>query len=128
MGGYADPYSDFGRLSGEIWRAVRLVVDTGIHAQRWTQDQAVQYALQNSPRPELSVQSEVRRYFNNPAQATAYKIGMLKIMEVRARAETELGDDFSIKAFHDAILGSGSLPMMALEAKIDAWIASARKE
>ena len=74
------------------------------------------------------MQSEVRRYFNNPAQATAYKIGMLKIMEVRARAETELGDDFSIKAFHDAILGSGSLPMMALEAKIDAWIASARKE
>ncbi|MCH7671309.1 MAG: DUF885 domain-containing protein [Proteobacteria bacterium] len=126
MGGYADPYSDFGRLSGEIWRAVRLVVDTGIHAQRWTQDQAVQYALQNSPRPELSVQSEVRRYFNNPAQATAYKIGMLKIMELRARAETELGDDFSIKAFHDAILGSGSLPMPALEAKIDAWIASVR--
>lgn len=124
MGGYADPYSDFGRLSGEIWRAVRLVVDTGIHAQRWTQDQAVQYALQNSPRPELSVRSEVRRYFNNPAQATAYKIGMLKIMEVRARAEAKLGDDFSIKAFHDAILGSGSLPMMALETKIDAWIES----
>lgn len=122
MGGYNDPYADFGRLSGEIWRAVRLVVDTGIHAQRWTQDQAVEYALQNSPRPELSVRSEVRRYFNNPGQATAYKIGMLKIQEVRATAEAALGENFDIKAFHDAVLGSGPLPLPVLEAKINSWI------
>lgn len=126
MGGYNDPYADFGRLSGEIWRAVRLVVDTGIHAKRWTQQQAVDYALQNSPRPEVSVRSEIRRYFNNPGQATAYKIGMLKIMEVRARAEQELGDDFDIKAFHDKVLGSGALPLSLLEANIDSWVESYR--
>ena len=126
MGGYSDYYADFGRLSGEIWRAIRLVVDTGIHAMQWTQDQAVDYALQNSPRPELSVRSEVRRYFNNPGQATAYKIGMLKIMEVRATAERELGDDFDIKAFHDTVLGSGPLPLPELVAMIDGWIESVR--
>jgi uncharacterized protein (DUF885 family) len=122
MGGYNDPYADFGRLSGEIWRAVRLVVDTGIHAKRWTQDQAVQYALENSARPELSVNSGIRRYFNNPGQATAYKIGMLKIMELREKAENELGRDFDIKGFHDAVLGSGPLPMEVLENKISSWI------
>lgn len=126
MGGYNDPYADFGRLSGEIWRAVRLVVDTGIHAKRWTQQQAVDYALQNSARPDASVRSEVRRYFNNPGQATAYKIGMLKIQELRTRAETQLGDDFDIKAFHDTVLGSGPLPMAVLDAQIDSWIASQR--
>ena len=87
-----------------------------------TQDQAMQYALQNSPRPEPSVNSEIRRYFNNPGQATAYKIGMLKILEVRARAEAELGDEFDIKDFHDTVLESGSLPMQKLEAKVDNWI------
>ncbi len=127
MGGYKDPYADFGRLSGEIWRAVRLVVDTGIHAKQWTQDQAEEYALQNSPRPELSVKSEIRRYFNNPGQATAYKIGMLKIMELREKAESELDTDFDIKRFHDAVLGSGPLPMMVLEDKIEAWIETQRK-
>jgi uncharacterized protein (DUF885 family) len=126
MGGYLDPYSDMGRLSGEIWRAVRLVVDTGIHAKQWTEDQAVQYALENSPRPELSVRSEIKRYFNNPGQATAYKIGMLKILEYRAKAEAELGEKFDIKAFHDTVLGSGPLPMTALEAKIDRWIESVK--
>lgn len=124
MGGYLDPYADMGRLSGEIWRAVRLVVDTGIHAFGWTQREAVQYALENSPRPEPSVRSEVRRYFNNPGQATAYKIGMLKILEYRRKAEAQLGSDFDIKAFHDTVLGSGPLPMEALEAKIDRWIDS----
>jgi uncharacterized protein (DUF885 family) len=126
MGGYLDPYSDMGRLSGEIWRAVRLVVDTGIHAQQWTENQAVQYSLENSPRPELSVRSEIKRYFNNPGQATAYKIGMIKILEYRAKAEAELGDKFDIRAFHDTVLGSGPLPMTALEAKIDRWIESFR--
>ncbi|MFN3165248.1 MAG: DUF885 domain-containing protein, partial [Pseudohongiellaceae bacterium] len=126
MGGYQDPYADFGRLSGEIWRAVRLVVDTGIHAKGWTEEQAVQYALENSARPEVSVRSEIRRYFNNPAQATAYKIGMLKIQEYRAKAEEALGDEFDVRAFHDTVLGSGPLPMGVLEAKVDGWIESVR--
>lgn len=124
MGGYEDPYADFGRLSGEIWRAVRLVVDTGIHAKGWTQEEAVQYALENSPRPEPSVQSEIRRYFNNPGQATAYKIGMLRIQAIRAKAEAALGAEFDIRDFHDQVLGSGQLPMAMLEAKIDAWVAA----
>ncbi len=105
---------------------MRLVVDTGIHAKRWTQDEAVQYALENSPRPEPSVRSEIRRYFNNPGQATAYKIGMLRIQAIRAKAETALGDNFDIREFHDQILGSGQLPMGMLEAKIDAWIEARR--
>lgn len=126
MGGYQDPFADMGRLSGEIWRAVRLVVDTGIHAKGWSQEQAVEYALNNSPRPESSVRSEVRRYFNNPGQATAYKIGMIKILEYRAKAEAELGDKFDIKGFHDTILGSGPVPMVALEAQVDRWIESRR--
>ncbi|MEK9624695.1 MAG: DUF885 domain-containing protein, partial [Halieaceae bacterium] len=122
MGGYQDPYADMGRLSGEIWRAVRLVVDTGIHSLGWTEERAVEYALQNSPRPEASVRSEVRRYFNNPGQATAYKIGMLKILEYRSRAEDVLGDSFDIRAFHDTVLGSGPLPMELLESKVERWI------
>ncbi len=126
MGGYLDPYSDMGRLSGEIWRAVRLVVDTGIHAKQWTEAEAVEYALENSPRPELAVRAEMQRYFNNPGQATAYKIGMLKILEYRAKAEAALGDKFDIKGFHDTVLGSGPLPMVALEAKVDRWIESLR--
>lgn len=124
MGGYNDPYADMGRLSGEIWRAVRLVVDTGIHGMNWSQADAVEYALNNSPRPELSVRSEVRRYFNNPGQATAYKIGMLEILRMRKKAEDALGDDFNIRGFHDTVLGSGQLPMVALEAKVDRWIES----
>ena len=127
MGGYQDPYTDFGRLSGEIWRAVRLVVDTGIHTKRWTEAQAVEYALANSSRPELSVRSEIRRYFHNPAQATAYKIGMLEIQALRARAETTLGDDFDIRAFHDLILGSGPLPMKKLGEQVDRWLAQTVK-
>lgn len=124
MGFYNDPYAEFGRLSGEIWRAVRLVVDTGIHAMEWTEEQAANYALENSARPEPSVRSEIRRYFNNPGQATAYKIGMLKIQAVRAKAELELGEEFDIRDFHDTVIGSGQLPMATLEAKIDDWIDS----
>lgn len=124
MGGYNDPFSDMGRLSGELWRAVRLVVDTGIHAKNWTQAEAVDYALGNSPRPDSSVRSEVRRYFNNPGQATAYKIGMLKIIEYREKAEAELGEKFDIKGFHDTVLGSGPVPMVALEVQVDRWIES----
>lgn len=122
MGGYNDPFADMGRLSGELWRAVRLVVDTGIHTKDWTQAEAVNYALANSPRPDSSVRSEVRRYFNNPGQATAYKIGMLKIIEYREKAEAQLGEKFDIKEFHDTVLGSGPIPMIALEAQVGRWI------
>ena len=124
MGFLTDPFADFGRLSGEIWRAVRLVVDTGIHAKRWTRDEAVAYGLANSPKAPAAIDAEIRRYFNNPAQATAYKVGMLKIMALRSRAQEVLGDDFDIRAFHDVVLGSGPLPMSVLEDKVDAWIAA----
>jgi len=124
MGGYEDPYADFGRLSGELWRAVRLVVDTGLHAKRWTEAQAVDYALANSSRPELSVRAEVRRYLHNPGQATAYKIGMLEIQALRARAERALGERFDIRAFHDLVLGGGPLPMKKLGEQVDRWITS----
>ena len=124
MGFYDDSYADFGRLSGEIWRAIRLVVDTGIHSKQWTEQQAIDYALLNSPKPATAVTSEIRRYFNMPAQATAYKVGMLKIQEYRARAEAALGDNFDIRGFHDVVLGSGPLPLPFLEARVDAWITS----
>jgi uncharacterized protein (DUF885 family) len=123
MGGYQDPYSEFGRLAGEIWRAVRLVVDTGIHAKQWTEQQAVDYFLENSPIPPPAVRSEVQRYFANPGQATAYKIGMMNIQQARARAEDQLGTAFDIRAFHDLVLGAGGLPMPILHARVDRWIA-----
>lgn len=124
MGGYQDPYSDFGRLSSEIWRAIRLVVDTGIHAKGWTEEQAVQYALENSPNPEVAVRSEVQRYYVLPGQATSYKIGMMRIQELRAKAERELGDRFDIRGFHDTVLGGGAVPLDILEKRVDRWIAS----
>lgn len=124
MGFYQDPYRDFGRLTGEIWRAIRLVVDTGIHAKGWTEAEAIDYALTNSPRPAPTVKSEVRRYFNMPGQATAYKVGMLEIQRIRGKAEAALKDQFDIRDFHDQVLGSGPLPMPVLEQKIDEWIAA----
>ncbi|MCH8258238.1 MAG: DUF885 domain-containing protein, partial [Proteobacteria bacterium] len=123
MGFYEDPYSDFGRLAAEIWRAIRLVVDTGIHAKHWSEQQSIDYALQNSPQPEAATRSEIRRYFNMPAQATAYKIGMMKILQLRARAKKELGESFDIRDFHDVVLGGGALPLPLLEARVDEWIA-----
>ena len=123
MGGYQDPYSDLGRLGSEIWRAVRLVVDTGMHAKRWEQERAVQYFMDNSIASEGQIRSEIRRYLVLPGQALSYKIGMLKIIELRERAEAALGDKFDIRAFHDQVLGSGALPLPMLESKIDAWIA-----
>ena len=122
MGGFQDPYSDFGRLAGEIWRAIRLVVDTGIHAKRWSEAQAVQYFLENSPIPEGAVRSEVKRYFSNPGQATAYKIGMLNFQQARTRAENVLGQSFDVRAFHDVILGSGAVPMPIMHARVESWI------
>jgi uncharacterized protein (DUF885 family) len=122
MGFYTDPYSDFGRLAGEIWRAIRLVVDTGMHAKQWSEEQAVQYFLENSPQPESAVRSEVQRYLTGAGQATAYKIGMLKIQDLRATAMAELGDEFDYRGFHDTVLGGGSLPMPVLEARVTRWI------
>ena len=127
MGGYQDPYSDFGRLSSEIWRAIRLVVDTGIHAKGWSEEEAVQYALENSPNPEAAVRSEVQRYYVLPGQATSYKIGMIRIQELRAKAEEELGDKFDIRGFHDTILGGGSVPLSILETRVDQWIESVKE-
>ena len=123
MGFLTDPYADFGRLSGELWRAIRLVVDTGIHAKRWTRERAAAYARENSPTAPASIDAEIRRYFNNPAQATAYKVGMIQIMALRAQAQAAQGDAFDIRAFHDILLGSGPLPMALLEDKVEAWLA-----
>jgi uncharacterized protein (DUF885 family) len=98
MGGYQDPYSDFGRLGSEIWRAIRLVVDTGLHAKGWTEQQAVDYFLANGPTSEGQVRSEIRRYIVMPGQATSYKVGMLKILELRERARTRLGERFDTRS------------------------------
>ncbi|MDZ7629191.1 MAG: DUF885 domain-containing protein [Parvularculaceae bacterium] len=124
MGAYEDPYSDFGRLSTELWRAIRLVVDSGLHAKGWTEQQAVDYFTANSPSAEGAIRSEVQRYIVVPGQATAYKVGMEKIKALRAKAETALGGDFDIKGFHDTVLGGGALPLSVLESRVDQWIAS----
>ena len=123
-GTYQDPYSRFGRLGSEIWRAIRLVVDTGLHAKGWSEEQAVQYFLANSATTEAQARSEIRRYLVLPGQATSYKIGMLKIQELRRKAEAALGSRFDIRAFHDTILGGGAMPLTILEARVDRWIAS----
>ena len=127
MGGFQDPYSDFGRLGNEIWRAIRLVVDTGLHAKGWTEQQAVDYFLANGPTSEGQVRAEIRRYIVMPGQATAYKVGMLKILELRERARTVLGEAFDLRAFHDVVLGGGALPLAILERRVDDWIATQRR-
>ncbi|MEX0770619.1 MAG: DUF885 domain-containing protein [Balneolaceae bacterium] len=124
MGGYENPYSEFGRLVSEIWRAIRLVVDTGLHAKGWTEEDAFNYMNENSSIAEGAIRAEVRRYMVIPGQATAYKIGMIKIEELRAHAEEQLGNRFDIRAFHDTILGSGSLPLHLLEQEVNRWIES----
>ena len=124
MGAYQNPYSDFGRLITEMWRAVRLVVDTGLHSKGWTEQQAIDYFLEKTPVAQGAVVSEVRRYIVWPGQATAYKIGMLKILELRSKAKAELGDKFDIRAFHDTVLGGGALPLDVLEKRVNNWIAS----
>jgi uncharacterized protein (DUF885 family) len=126
LGVYTDPYQYFGALAGELWRAIRLVLDTGIHAKGWTREQAIRYALDNSSNSETSTVSEVERFMSIPGQALAYKIGQMKITELRRRAERELGPKFDVKAFHRAVLVDGALPLDALEAKIDRWIAQRR--
>ena len=126
MGAYEDPYSDFGRLSAELWRAIRLVLDTGIHAQRWSQEEAVGYALENSPNTDSVIRSEVRRFIARPGQATAYKIGKRKILELREAARAELGAAFDIRGFHDTVLGGGALPLSILERRVGDWVAAQR--
>ncbi len=122
-GTYEDPLSDFGRLGSEMWRAIRLVVDTGLHAKGWTEQEAIDYFQGNSAAPDGQVKSEIRRYMVLPGQATSYKIGMLKILELRQKAEGELGDKFDIRAFHDTILSGGAMPLTILERRVDDWIA-----
>ena len=128
LGLYTDPYKDFGRLSMEIFRAARLVVDTGIHAKKWTREEAVQYYLNNIPNPESDVRAEIDRYIVWPGQATAYKIGMLKIQNLRKKAETALGDKFDVRAFHDVVLANGSVPLSVLEELVDSWIEETLKK
>ena len=122
MGFYTDPYSNFGRLSYEMWRACRLVVDTGMHALGWTRQQAIDFMLANTSSTLLNIENEVDRYIAWPAQALAYKIGELKIRELRARAEKELGTKFNLRDFHDVILLGGSLPLNVLESRVEEWI------
>lgn len=126
MGLYSDPYSKFGQLTYEMWRAVRLVVDTGIHAKHWTRDQAIQYFKENAPKAELDIVNEIDRYIAWPGQSLAYKTGELKIKELRARAKQELGDKFDIKEFHDVVLGSGAVPLDILESNVREWLAQKR--
>ena len=120
---YRTPYERFGALSYEMWRACRLVADTGLHWYGWTRAEAETCFIENTALAPLNIQTEVTRYMGWPGQATAYKIGELKIRELRARAEDALGSNFDIRAFHDALLSDGALPLDILEMKIDAWIA-----
>jgi uncharacterized protein (DUF885 family) len=127
VGFYQDPYNDYGRLEDDIWRAVRLVVDTGVHAKHWTRDQMVDYFHQHSAVSETDVQAEVDRYIAIPSQALGYKVGQLKFLELKAKAQQALGDRFDIRSFHDQLLGSGALPLDLVEQRIDAWIAAQQK-
>ncbi|HKE55122.1 MAG TPA: DUF885 domain-containing protein [Pyrinomonadaceae bacterium] len=122
VGFYQNPYSNYGRLDDEMWRAVRLVVDTGIHAKGWTRDQVIQFMRDHSSANEAYFQSEADRYIAWPGQALAYKIGQLTILRLREKAQAELGDKFDIRGFHDEVLGAGALPLDVLEKRINAWV------
>jgi uncharacterized protein (DUF885 family) len=127
MGRYQDPYSDFGRLSREIWRAIRMVLDTGIHAKGWSEAQAVAFYSENSPQPRAKIVSEVRRYFVTPGQATTYMVGQLKIQALRDAAKAALGARFDYRAFHEVLLGGGALPLPVLETRVDRWVEQAKR-
>jgi uncharacterized protein (DUF885 family) len=124
IGMYRDPYSDFGRLALELWRAARLVVDTGIHDKKWTRQQAIDYLKQNTPNSEADCVDSINRYIVMPSQATAYKIGMIKILELREKAKKQLGNKFDIHQFHDVVLTNGALPLDVLEELVDRWVKS----
>lgn len=128
MGLYRDPYSRYGQLVYDMWRAVRLVVDTGMHYFGWSRERAIEYFKANAAKTETDIINEIDRYIGWPGQALAYKIGQLKILELRARAETVLGDDFDIRAFHDHLLGAGAIPLDALEARMDQWLAAQQNQ
>jgi uncharacterized protein (DUF885 family) len=122
VGFYQDPYSDYGRLQNEMWRAVRWVVDTGVHSKHWTRQQMIDYFHEHTAMDDQNIETEVDRYIAWPAQALSYKMGQMKILELRARAQKELGAKFDLRAFHDSVLDQGPLPLDVLEARIDAWI------
>ena len=124
MGFYADPYSDFGRLAMELWRACRLVVDTGIHTKKWTREVGIKYYTDNTPNAELDVIKMVERHIVMPSQATAYKIGMLKILELRSKAKDALGEQFDLREFHEVVISQGAIPLNVLENFVDEYIAS----
>jgi len=124
IGLYEDPYSDFGRLAMELWRACRLVVDTGIHAKKWTREQGIDYYVTNTPNPQPDAVKMVERHVVMPSQATAYKIGMIKIVELREAAKAKLGDKFSLPEFHDVVLKNGAVPLNVLEDLVNQWVAS----
>lgn len=126
MGFYADPYSDFGRLAMELWRACRLVVDTGIHEMKWSREKAIQYLIDNTPNPEADSVKAIERYIAMPGQATAYMIGKIKIMELRDKAQAELGDKFDYRGFHDTVLKDGPVPLTLLEENVNKWIAASK--
>jgi uncharacterized protein (DUF885 family) len=128
VGFYRNPYNDYGRLDDEIWRAIRLVVDTGIHGKRWRRDQVVQYMRDHSSSNEANIQAEADRYIAWPGQALAYKVGQLTILRLREQAHAALGDRFDLRAFHDEVLGAGALPMDVLEQRMNAWVARAQAD
>jgi prolyl oligopeptidase len=127
MGLYDDPYDKFGQLTYEMWRAVRLVVDTGMHHRRWTRQQAIDFFKANAAKTELDIVNEVDRYIATPGQALAYKIGELRIKQLRKEATEALGPKFDLRAFHDVVLGSGAVPLDVMEANVHRWMAQVQK-
>jgi uncharacterized protein (DUF885 family) len=126
LGLYSDPYSKFGQLTYDMWRAVRLVVDTGMHAEGWTRQQAIDYFKSNAPKSDLDIANEIDRYIAAPGQALAYKIGQMKILALREEAKQALGEKFDIRQFHDAILSTGAVPLSVMESTVRAWVAQQR--
>ena len=124
MGLYQDPYSRYGQLVYDMWRAVRLVVDTGIHYFGWDRQKAIDYFLDNAAKTETDIVNEIDRYIGWPGQALAYKMGQMKMLELRREAETALGEAFDIRAFHDHLLGAGAIPLDVLESRMDEWLAA----
>jgi uncharacterized protein (DUF885 family) len=122
VGRYQDPYSEYGRLENEMWRDIRLVVDTGVHAKHWSRDQMIDYFHKYTAMDEPNIQTEVDRYIGWPGQALAYKLGQLEILKLRDEARQRLGDKFDIRAFHDELLGNGPLPLDVLQSEVENWI------